>query len=310
MRRRTAFILILAVLLAVLAACGDDDRPAPKPTSDVDRTRAAAEFAQAYTTFRADFAAGTALGEDDGLENATRSVRAVRAAYFALDTATRKIEMPEDVTTDVNAMLGAIGELIAALDKQGAATTTEDFEAAKPASSSALQKADDAIQVVVDALGAGTDNESGAGTSGTTKQRKLDVDYAPGGSVEDVDAWVADLLEVGADNVDHETPSEDMGAVVAWRAAFPEVLGDSGVVGYEREAPENGISGFAVLPDDENEEASSDNPYYLAFAARDVEGRCAGGVLSGYPDPTDRRTVKVKSGTRCSGAAVAAKAGY
>ena len=308
--RRLAHALVPALLLAVLAGCGGGDEPRPKPTQDAERTQAADAFAKAYATFRADFAAGTALGEDDGLQNATRSVRAVRAAYFDLDTATRRIEMPDDVAPDVNAMLGAIGDLIAALDKQGAVTTSEDFEAAKPESSAALKQSDNAIQVVVDALGAGTDAESGAGTSGTTKQRRLAVDYVSDGSVADADAWVADLLEVGAANVNHETPSEDMGAVVAWRAAFPEVLGDSGVVGYEREASENGISGFAVLPEDETKEASRANPYYLAFAVRDASGTCAGGVLSGYPDPADERTVRVKPGTRCSGAAVAAKAGY
>ena len=308
--RRIGRSLVLALVVAVLAACGGGDEPRPRPTQNAERAQAADLFAEAYATFRADFAAGTALGEDDGLENATRSVRAIRAAYFDLDTATRKIEMPDDVAPDVNAMLGAIGDLIATLDQQAAATTTEDFEAAKPASSKALQQADGAIQVVVDALDAGTDADSDAGTSGTTKQRRLDVDYASGGSITAADAWVTDLLEVGAANADHETPSEDMGVVVAWRAAFPEVLGDSGVVGYERKAAENGISGFAVLPADETKEASRANPYYLAFAVRDAAGRCAGGVLSGYPDPTDQRTVRMKPGTRCSGAAVAKKAGY
>jgi hypothetical protein len=308
--RRIAPAMVLALLLSTFAACGGGDRPAPKPTPDAERAQAADAFAKAYATFRADFAAGTALGKGDGLQNATRSVRAIRAAYFDLDTATRKIEMPDDVAPDVNAMLGSIGDLIAALDKQGVTTTSEDFEAAKPESSAALQQADDAIQVVVDALGAGTNAESGAGTSGTTTQRRLDVDYASGGSVDDAGAWVADLLEVGAAHVNHEIPSEDMGAVVAWRAAFPEVIGESGVVGHERKAPKSGISGFAVLLRDETKVASRDNPYYLAFAVRDAAGRCAGGLLSGYPDPTDERTVRVKSGTRCSGAAVAADAGY
>jgi hypothetical protein len=101
-----------------------------------------------------------------------------------------------------------------------------------------------------------------------------------------------------------------MGVVVAWRAAFPQVLGESGVVGYERQAPENGVSGFAVLPRNDQKEASSKNPYYLAFAARDAAGDCAGGVLSGYPDPTDTRVVELKPSSRCSGAAVAAAAGY
>ena len=306
---RVGCALVLALVVTVLAACGGGE-PRPKPTQNAERAQAADAFAKAYATFRADFAAGTALGEDDGLENATRSVRAIRAAYFDLDTATRKIEMPDDVAPDVNAMLGAIGDLIATLDKHAAVTTSESFEAAKPASSVALQQADDAIQVVVDALGAGTDADSDAGTSGTTKQRRLVVDYVSGGSVDDATAWVADLLAVGAANADHETPSEDMGVVVAWRAAFPVVLGDSGVVGYEREASENGISGFAVLPKDETKEASRANPYYLAFAVRDAAGRCAGGVLSGYPDPTDERTVRVEPGTRCSGAAMAEKAGY
>ena len=308
--RRVARALILALVAVVLVACGGGDEPRPKPTQNAERAQAADAFAEAYATFRADFAAGTALGEDDGLENATRSVRAIRAAYFDLDSATRKIDMPDDVVPDVNAMLGAIGDLIATLDKQAAVTTSEDFEAAKPASSAALQKADDAIQVVVDTLGAGTDADSGPGASGTTKQRKLDVDYVSAGSVEDADAWIADLLDVGAANANHETPSEDMGVVVAWRAAFPLVLGDSGVVGYERQASKNSISGFAVLPKDETKEASRANPYYLAFAVRDAAGGCAGGVLSGYPDPTDKRTVRVRPGTRCSGAAVAEKAGY
>jgi hypothetical protein len=304
--------LVAALVVGVVVACGggDGDVPRPKPTPDAARSQAADAFAEAYATFRADFAAGTALGEDDGLENATGSVRAIRAAYFDLDAATRKIEMPEDVRPDVNAMLGAIGDLIATLDKQSAVTTSEDFEAAKPESSAALKQADEAIQVVVDALGASTDADEDAGTSGTTKQRKLDVAYVSGESVDDAEAWVADLLEVGAANADHETPSEDMGVVVAWRAAFPEVLGDSGVVGYERQASDNGISGFAVLPEDETKEASRANPYYLAFAVRDAAGRCAGGVLSGFPDPTQERMVRVEPGTRCSGAAVAAKAGY
>ena len=308
--RRSVVALVLAIAVVLLAACGGDDaRPIPT-SSDADKAQAAEAFAKAYATFRADFAAGTALGEDDGLKNATRSVRAIRAAYFDLDAATREIDMPDDVTPDVTAMLAAIGDLIAALDKQGSATTSEDFEAASPASSAALEQADAAIQVVVDELGAGTDANSGAGTSGITKQRKLAVDYVSGGAVDDAEAWVADLLAVGADNADHETPSEDMGVVVAWRGAFPEVLGDAGVVGYERVAPKSGVSGFAVLPEDTAKEAGPSNPYFLAFAARDAAGDCAGGVLSGYPDPTDERIVRMKPGSRCSGAAVAAEAGY
>ena len=93
---------------------------------------------------------------------------------------------------------------------------------------------------------------------------------------------------MGAANVDHETPSEDMGVVVAWRAAFPEVLGDSGVVGYDREAPKNGISGFAVLPKDESEGGERRRTRTTSPSRpRDVDGHCAGGVLSGYPDPTE-----------------------
>lgn len=308
--RRRGPVLVLALVLFLLAGCGTDPEPRPKPTQNAERAQAAEAFAQAYATFRADVAAGTALGEDDGLENATASVRAIRAAYFDLDAATRGIEMPEDVTDDVNAMLGAIGDVIAALDQQAAATTTEDFEAARPASDAEMRQADHAIQVVVDALEVGTDGGSDAGIGGTTTQRRLEVDYSEGGSVDSADAWVADLLEVGAAHASHETPSEDMGVVVAWRAAFPDVLGDSGVVGSERPAPENGISGFAVLPADETREASRANPYVLAFAARDASGRCAGGVLLGYPDPTDQRTVRVKPGARCTGAAVARGAGY
>lgn len=309
--RRSALALVMAIALVLLAACGGDDpKPRPPTSSDADKAPAAEAFAQVYATFRADFAAGTALGEEDGLKNATESVRAIRAAYFDLDAATREIDMPADVQPDVTVMLSAIGDLIAALDKQGAATTSEDFEAASPASSAALKKADAAIQVVVDKLGVGSSPDPEAGTSGITKQRKLAVDYVADGAIDDAEAWAADLLAVGADNANHETPSEDMGVVVAWRAAFPEVLGEAGVVGYEREAPKNGVSGFAVLPEDTGREAGRTNPYFLAFAVRDDAGDCAGGVLSGYPDPTDERIVRLKPGSRCSGAAVAKRAGY
>ena len=308
--RRSALALVLAIAVVLLAACGGDD-PRRRPTSsDADKAQAGEAFAKVYATFRADFAAGTALGEEDGLHNATKSVRAIRAAYFDLDAATREIDMPDDVKPDVTVMLSAIGDLIAALDKQGAATTSEDFEAASPASSAALKKADAAIQVVVDELGVGTSPDPEAGTSGITKQRKLAVDYVADGAIGDAEAWVADLLAVGADNANHETPSEDMGVVVAWRAAFPEVLGESGVVGYEREARRNGVSGFAALPEDTSRVAGRTNPYFLAFAVRDDAGKCAGGVLSGYPDPTDERIVRLKPGSRCSGAAVAKRAGY
>jgi hypothetical protein len=308
---RSALALVLAIALVLLAACGGDDpRPRPPTSSDADKAQAGEAFAQVYATFRADFAAGAALGEEDGLKNATKSVRAIRAAYFDLDAATRDIDMPADVEPAVTVMLSAIGDLIAALDKQGAATTSEDFEAASPASSAALKKADAAIQVVVDELGVGTSPDPEAGTSGITKQRKLAVDYVADGAIGDAEAWVADLLAVGADNANHETPSEDMGVVVAWRAAFPEALGEAGVVGYEREAPKNGVSGFAVLPEDTSREAGRRNPYFLAFAVRDDAGDCAGGVLSGYPDPTDERIVRLKPGSRCSGAAVAKRAGY
>jgi hypothetical protein len=307
--KRSALALVLALALSVLVACGGGDDARPTPSSSADRAQAAQAFAKAYTRFRNDFAAATVHADEDGLPNATKSVRAVRAAYFDLDTAARKITMPAEVRNDVNAMLGAIGELIAALDKQATAGTTEEFEAANPASSSALKEADDAIQVVVDALGAGTD-DPGAVMNGSTKQRKLDTDYLSGGTVSDAGAWVADLLVVGADNVNHETPAEDMGVVVAWRAAFPEVLTESRVVGYERKAPVNGISGFAVLTKNAKDEASRSNPYYLAFAVEDASGACAGGVLSGYPDPDRGRVVKLRSGRPCSGQAVAAAAGY
>ncbi|MGI9086014.1 MAG: hypothetical protein ACR2FE_12130 [Aeromicrobium sp.] len=302
--------LVLAGLLLIgLASCGGSDGSRPKPASSAGKERAAAAFAEAYTTFRTDFAAATATGEEDGLQNASRAVRAVRSAYFDLAVATRAIDMPTVVTDDVDAMLGAIGDLIAALDKQAAATTSEDFQAANPESSSALEEADDAIRVVVDALGIGTDDPS-AGGDGATKQPGLSPAYVSGATVSDAEAWVADLLEVGADNVNHEIPAEDMGAVVAWRAAFPEVLGETRVVGYERSAPENGISGFAVLPEDDTKTAGPTNSYFLAFAVRDDSGACAGGVLSGFPNPTEQRVVRLKAGTRCSGAAVASEAGY
>jgi hypothetical protein len=294
--------LVLAVTLVAVAACSDT-KPTPRPTPTVDEAAATAAFAEAYATFQADFDAATALGEEDGLVSDTGAVRAVSVAYADLADATRDIEMPADVVGDVGTMLDAIADLVVALEAQGSARTREEFQDARPASSDALQRADDAIQVVVDALG--IDEPRG----GEPKPPR-DTSYLDGSTVTDADAWVRDLLDIGARSADHRTPAEDMGVVSAWRAAFPEILADSNIVENERVAPENGISGFAVLPKDGQNAASRSNPYYLAFAARDASGGCAGGVLSGYPEPTRKRAVELASGRRCSGAAVATAAGY
>jgi hypothetical protein len=301
--KRSALVLLVALVVAVLPACGSERPPAPKPSPTVDAAAAKAAFAEAYADFRVDFDAAAALREKEGLGNAKRGVRAVRAAYADLADATRTIEMPAEVAEDVEVMLTAIAELVSVLDDQAAARTTEEFRAANPASNDALQQADDAVQVVVDALGVDEPRAS------ESPQRR-DTTYIDGGAVTDAEAWVRDLLDVGARHADHRTPAEDMGVVVAWRAAFPEILGESNVVEYERQAPKSGVSGFAVIPTDGRNPASRSNPYYLAFAARDASGACAGGVLSGYPDPTEKRQVEIAPGSRCTGAAVAKAAGY
>ncbi len=296
--------LLLALVLATAAACSSG-QPAPRPSPSFGADTGAAAFAEAYADFRADFDAAAALGEQDGLDNDTTAVRAVRAAYADLAEATRAIDLPVEVTADVEAMLTAIDELVTVLGHQASASTSAQFRRRQPGSSDALQQADDAIQVVVDALG--IENDPG-GTA--TPGQPTDPTYLSDGAVTDADAWVRDLLEIGARNADHRTPSEDMGVVSAWRAAFPEILGESNVVDHERLAPRSGISGFAVLPTDGQNPASRSNPYYLAFAVRDASGACSGGVLSGYPEPTARRHVELAPQRRCSGAAVAASAGY
>lgn len=306
--KRSAVILVLTAVLAALTACSGGGDPKDQPPSTSQTPDSVIEFAQVYAMFETDLAAAKVLAEERGLKNAITSVRAVRAAYFDLDAAARGIDMPLSIADDVNAMLGAIGDLIAALDKQGVTTTSDDFEAADVASGAALKQADAAIQVVVDGLGAGSDGN--ASTNGTTKQRRVTAEYASGSTISDANAWVLDLLEIGAKNVNHLTPAEDMGVVVAWRAAFPEVLTASGVVGRTKKAPKNGISGFAVLTKDDAKPADSGNAYYLAFAVRDDSGACAGGVLSGYPDPAKGLKVDLTSGKPCSGEAVAAAAGY
>jgi hypothetical protein len=308
--RRSGLVLLVVALAAALGACHGGDDPEPKATSVSSTSPAVTEFAQAYATFQTDLAAAKAIADKHGLQNAITSVRAVRGAYFDLDTATRKIDMPPVVADDVTAMLGAIGDLIAALDRQGGANTTDDFDAAAVASRDAMRQADDAIQVVVDGLGAGSDAAPGIGNNGSTKQRRIRTTYASGPRITDADKWVTDLLEVGAVNVNHLTPAEDMGVVVAWRAAFPQVLTQSRVVGSAEKAPKNGISGFSVLIKNDKNPAGSGNPFYLAFAVRDDHGTCAGGVLSGYPDPTKRREVDPAGSKPCTADAVAQAAGY
>ena len=293
----------MSVLILLLGACGAG-QPAPTPTSTADRVEAAAAFEQAHAAFKDEYAAGVAIAREKGLSRATESVRAVRAAYFGLDAATREIDMPTEVLGDVNAMLSAIGDLIAALDLQGAAATAEAFEAADARAGETQGQADDAIEMVLRALGSEQAHRSPA-TNGSTTQRRLSPSYVSGATISDASAWVDDLLAVGAANANHLTPAEDMGVVIAWRAAFPEVLTDQRVVGDDTRAPKSGISGFSVLPRDDVKTPGRTNPYVLAFAVRDDSGACAGGVLMGYPDPSEPQAVPLNPGTPCTGRSAA-----
>ncbi len=304
--KQSAVGLVVSVLMLVLGACGAG-QPAPAPTSTADRSEAAAAFEQAHAAFKDEYAAAVAIARKKGLSKATESVRAVRAAYFGLDAATREIDMPPEVLGDVNAMLSAIGDLIAALDLQGAASTAEAFRAADARAGETQGQADDAIEMVLRALGSEQAHQ-GPATNGSTTQRRLSPSYVSGDTIADASAWVDDLLAVGAVHANHLTPAEDMGVVIAWRAAFPVVLTDERVVGDDTRAPKNGISGFSVLPKDDAKSPGRTNPYVLAFAVRDDSGACAAGVLMGYPDPSETQVVPLERGAPCTGRSAAAAA--
>ena len=129
-------------------------------------------------------------------------------------------------------------------------------------------------------------------TATQTSQQALTRPYIQGSTVTDVSAWVDDLLTVAVDNADpSNTKSDSMGIVDAWVAAFPFLK--SNVKGYRVEATANGISGFTIFPVNDKDVPSPSNPVFLAFAAKDASGKCAGGVVSGHPAPTTPKKLPI-----------------
>ncbi len=93
--------------------------------------------------------------------------------------------------------------------------------------------------------------------------------------------------------------------MAAWVTAYPTVLaGGRNMVGSAVEAPENGISGFAVV------DLKAPGRYaVLMFAAKAADGSCAGAVISGDDQPTTPLPVALAAGQPCTAAQVLESSG-
>jgi len=310
-------VCLLGAVLVLAMWIADDAAPADDPSTAVS---AAAAFERAYDTLEDDFKAGAALAAEDdaSLAERTASIRAVRLAFSDFDTTVAPIEMPTGAEEDVTAMHSAIEDLLVKFDLQGATTTVAAYQEANPAAAVAYQTARDAIKKVRTTLEtlsepapSGSASESADLPTPGSLQKPVDPTYATPTRIADAVAWRDDLLAIGAANADTRyTGTVSFGIREGWVAAFPGILTDAAVVPAAAEAPRSGISGFAVLVPDPAVKPSRENVQYLAFAVRDNNGLCAGGVISGYPALTTTTPVNVARGQVCTGLAVAAAAGF
>lgn len=114
------------------------------------------------------------------------------------------------------------------------------------------------------------------------------------------------LLDVAAGSVGEDPGAhEDFGVIGAWREAYPRLE----FTGFALKASRRSVPVYAG-PADPASPASPANPYLIAFSVFDRKGRCAGGVLDGFPVPEEPRSVALERPTACTAADSAASAGY
>lgn len=314
--RAVRLLLLVCLLGGVLAGAAlvADDAAGPDPAAGA--SAAADAFEAAYATLTEDFDAAAALapGKTATLTELTASVRAVRLAYSEFDAAVGAITVPPAAAEAVAAMHAAIEDLVVKFDLQGATTTVPAYQEANPAAAAAFTTARAAIakvRTVLENLSAPPADGAVALPAPGSRQGPLDPAYVVDARVTDAIEWRDDLLRIGVTNADTRyVDNESFGIRAGWVAAFPDLLTDSALARAEAEAPRNGVSGVVVRLPDPSREAARDNVPYLAFAVRDDDGTCAGGVISGFPALTTSTPVDVARGQVCTGLAVAAAAGF
>lgn len=313
-------VCLLGLILGLATWIANNAEPADQSGT---AATAAEAFEEAYATFEDDFAAGDALAEDDAtLVQLTASVRAVRLAFSDFDTTVAPLEMPASAAEDVAAMHAAIEDLIVKFDLQGATTTVSAYQEANPAAAAAYRTARAAITKVRATLRALSRPAASASASGSpdpaadlpepgSLQAPVDAPYATPTRIANASQWRDALLAIGRANADTRyTDNVSLGIREGWVSAFPGILTENKIVAAAAEAPRSGISGFAVTTPDPALAPSRENRQYLAFAVRDNQGHCAGGVITGYPALTTTTPVNVARGQVCTGLAVAVAAGF
>lgn len=116
-------------------------------------------------------------------------------------------------------------------------------------------------------------------------------------AVTDAAAFRDQLLTLAMGNLDAQASASFNGFFPAWSVAIPGLHG----VGYAVPAGTGTVSVYLNLLHPKDPGAPA-NPTVIAFAVTDATGRCAGGVVYGFPK-TDR-SAKVENPAPCTAQAV------
>ena len=296
-------VVALAAVCVAMVGCGGGgggSTSAGTPTPDMNAVRqqylaAAAIGNSAGATF------SNALQQDQGdlpsLQSATRDFR---TAVYNADKALRAIDFPDSARTDVNALLQADSDEIAALDKAASAPDMSSFNTDLDTAQQADTAGSAAAKKVRADLGLPPASSSPEATATPTPSALQDLCGFSGGAVKiidashDRDALLADA-PVGSAIV-NGYPSQ--WASTAYSFAGAAVSADASGT----------VSGCGFVID----KAHNDEGY-LSFAVQDSNGNCAGGdlVAAGSGDTVTSATpVTVPAGQPCTGNSVAAAAGH
>ncbi|HYH28606.1 MAG TPA: hypothetical protein VEA19_07525 [Actinomycetota bacterium] len=130
------------------------------------------------------------------------------------------------------------------------------------------------------------------------------ADVVPAPPIEDAGALRDSFLELARANLDPDA-GLPFGIPEAWQEAYPDLAFNGTAI----DPDPSSVSVYANVQNSKNVEGP-DNPYIVSFAIIDTGGTCTGGVIAGYPAPTEFEPVELTAEHHCDPLTVAAAGGY
>jgi hypothetical protein len=138
--------------------------------------------------------------------------------------------------------------------------------------------------------GANAQSTATATATATRTPKATPTPYADAVAVRD------QLLAVAKSSTRTTNADDAFGVYPAWLAAFPGLdVSGSGLAAHD-----SVVSAYLNLLNSKQSPSAS-NPEVLAFAVTDASGKCAFGVISGYPAYSSFEPIAVPAGARCRG---------